>query len=586
MSARRPRSRRRLEPTDEWELLVPLFCWPEQENYEQIRPLVLFGESVVKRASEVGTSVSTLYRRIDRFETEGMESLFGAQRTPKRRLPPTIRRLIVDLKAEYPPVSLGEIANICYVHSGRKPSKHTVQRVLCEDPIPLKIIKRFDPYHQIPDARERRMAIVQLHSEGWTVKAIAGYLKTSKPTVYRVLKRWIEEGEDGLEDKPYGRPPGVRKVDLRAIEAVRRLQQNPELGEFRIHAALKQMGIDLSPATCGRILALNRRLYELGKPKGGLPQKKKEMPFKATSRHEIWTSDVRYLDHSLPETGNVYVISILENYSRAILASAVTLTQDTSAYLCVLYAAIERYGSPKRLLTDGGGIFRAKQALSIYEALGIAKEEIDRGQSWQSYIETTFNIQRRMADFHFARAQNWAELVAVHDSWVEAYNHQSHWAHRERKDTRRAPLEVLGWVSGRRHEPEKLERAFLCIRFARRLDSRGYARFRHWLVYGHEGLAKREAALWLSKENLTIEYEGQLLSRYEVSYIPGSSEHFREVKSQTLFETPYVLPQGRLFELEETEWLKAVKVGEYALRRRSQRAQALQEALFSYTEAL
>jgi hypothetical protein len=40
------------------------------------------------------------------------------------------------------------------------------------------------------------------------------------------------------------------------------------------------------------------------------------------------------MDHSLPETGNVYVISILENYSRAILArSALTLTQDTNAYL-------------------------------------------------------------------------------------------------------------------------------------------------------------------------------------------------------------------------------------------------------------
>lgn len=49
-------------------------------------------------------------------------------------------------------------------------------------------------------------------------------------------------------------------MDLKAIDAVRRLQQNPELGEFRVHAALAQMGIiDLSPATCGRILALNRK---------------------------------------------------------------------------------------------------------------------------------------------------------------------------------------------------------------------------------------------------------------------------------------------------------------------------------------
>ena len=111
---------------------------------------------------------------------------------------------------------------------------------------------------------------------------------------------------------------------------------------------------------------------------------KKKMPFRAYKRHGIWTADVRYIDHDLPPPeleGNAYVIAVLENYSRAILASCVSRSQDTSAFLRVLYSAVERYGSPERLLTDGGAIFHAKQALSVYETLKIAKEEIDRGQS-------------------------------------------------------------------------------------------------------------------------------------------------------------------------------------------------------------
>jgi putative transposase len=582
VSASGRRGRRRVEPTDEWELLVPLFEWPEQESYEEIRPLVLFGSSVAERAEEVGTSASTLYRRMDRFEIEGMESLFDSRTAKRRRLPPSIRRLIVELKAEHPPLSLGEIASICYVRFGRRPSKHTVGRVLSEEPIPLKMMKRFDPYHQIPQPTDRRLAVVSLHSEGWSAKSIAGYLRTHKSTVYRVLKRWIEEGEEGLEDRPHGRPKGVRKVTLKDIEAVRRLQQNPELGEFRVHAALAQMGIHLSPATCGRIMALNRRLYGYGKSKGG-PRQKKQMPFASSRRHQYWTIDVRYVDRHRVG-GKVYAISILENHSRAILASAISLRQDLTSYLSVLYAAVEHYGSPETIVTDGGAIFCANQANAIYEALGIAKEEIERGKPWQSYIETTFNIQRRMADWHFARASSVPELVAVHDGWVDAYNHQSHWAHRERKDGRRCPLEVLGWVSGRRHEPEKLARAFFSTRFARTLDQRGYARFRHWLIYGNEGLARCEAALWLSKENLTVEYAGEPLSHYEVEYVANTGR-LREVKNPTLFETTYALPQLRLFELDDTEWLKALKVGEYALRR-SWRPQALQEVLFSYTEAL
>ncbi len=65
--------RRRIEPTHDWQLLLPLFEWPEQERYEQIRPLMLFDVSVTERAAEMGTSTSTLYRRLARFAEEGLE---------------------------------------------------------------------------------------------------------------------------------------------------------------------------------------------------------------------------------------------------------------------------------------------------------------------------------------------------------------------------------------------------------------------------------------------------------------------------------------------------------------------------------
>ena len=46
------------------------------------------------------------------------------------------------------------------------------------------------------------------------------------------------------------------------------------------------------------------------------------MPFAATYRHEYWSVDVRYIeDHQLEQRKPVYVISVLENYSRALLAS-------------------------------------------------------------------------------------------------------------------------------------------------------------------------------------------------------------------------------------------------------------------------
>jgi putative transposase len=419
-----------------------LIDWPEQLAYELIRPVVLFGRSSAQRAQETGTAERTLRRKARRFDQAGMFSLF-ADGTPqsasdRRFLPPPLRQLIVDLKAEYPPFRLAEIAQICYVAFGRRPSPHTIQHILATGPVPQQTWRRYPRYSDILDPAERRLAIIRLHSEGWTVTCIAGYLRTTRRTVYLTLQRWVEEGVRGLDDKPHTPIQPAQKIDLRVMNEVRKLQENPELGEFRVHAALLQIGIKLSPRTCGRILALNRALYGLDKP-ARAPHEPKPMPFQASRRHQYWTVDVRYLDMHQLGGGMIYVITILENFSRAVLASAVSRTQDLTAYLMVLYAAIRQHGSPEALVSDAGSIFKAKEAMRIYTTLGIRKEQIDKKQAWQSYIETHFNVQRRMADWHFARAETWTELVATHDRFVADYNYQVHWAHQNRQNDRPVP---------------------------------------------------------------------------------------------------------------------------------------------------
>lgn len=276
----------------------------------------------------------------------------------------------------------------------------------------------------------------------------------------------------------------------------------------------------------------------------------------------------------------------MDNHSRCILARVVTKTQDLASYLSVLYRAVERYGSPEALVTDSGSVFLANRAKAIYAALGIAKHEIEKGKPYQNYSETTFNIQRRMADHYFAEAESWQELVAAHDRWVEDYNAQRHFAHEDREDGRRSPAEVLSFLTGLRYHPEDLKRAFFSTSFARVLDPLGYARLMHWRVYGEEGLAKQEATLWLDAETLTVEYQGEALARYDVEFQMGAGK-LRKVERPQLFETVYrrSRPQLRLFDLAHIEWLKAIQTNEYAPRR-PYGPQALQEVLFPYAEAL
>lgn len=338
------------------------------------------------------------------------------------------------------------------------------------------------------------------------------------------------------------------------------------------------------------MLKANREAEGLAKPRRS-PHAKRQMPFEASYRHEYWTADVRYVEHSIPETGQAYALSVLENYSRAILSSAVTLSQDTNAYLSVLHAAIERHGSPGTIVTDGGGIFRSERAKAVYRSLGITKAEIEKAQPWQSFIETNFGLQRRLADHFFARAETWEDLVAEHDLWLERHNAQRHQAHEDREDGRRSPSEVLvGPLTLLRHHPGDLTRAFFSTRFVRRLDALGYARIRHWRVYAEEGLARCEVALWLGDGDLVVEHRGQTLSRYDVSFSPGETK-LGSVTNPRPFATRYRPPQLKLFALEEALGeggrLEALGLEEgYAPRSRSKKPEALQGALFSYLEAL
>jgi putative transposase len=559
------RKRPRVEPTDDLQEILPLCWWPEQVEYERIRQPVLFGTSVTEeRAEQTGVSRRTLQRRIARFGEEGMEGLFQTEAAKKQKLPPNIRRFIVDLKAEYPPFNLNEIANAVRACFGRKPDVRSVERVLDGAARPLRLERNYPRYHEM-DPGEGRAAVVELRVDGWSAKAIEQAISASDaPPSTRSSEEDRAGGSGGARRQAPRRASGVRKVTLAAIEEARRLARNPQIGAFRVHAALKQKGFDLSRATCGRILARVREIYGYEKPKAGSGAKK-PMPFASKRHHEFWTADVRYLDmldEELLADGMVYAITILENYSRALLASSVTRRQDLNAFLSVLYRAIQHYGPPEAFVTDSGSIFLANRAQAIYRALGIRKLEIEKGQPWQSYLQTAWGVQE-------------------------------HYAHQHRKKGKRSPSEVLSWVRTPRYQEEDLARAFFSARYTRTLDDLGYLILQRFRLYAEEGLAGTEVAVWVAEDSLTVEYGGEALCRYEVECEPAngvsSVGRLRSVKAHTLFETSIIVAQLRLFDLGEVlgeeGWMQVLKLDEYALRQ-PRRPDELQQVLFPYTEAV
>jgi len=420
--------------------------------------------------------------------------------------------------------------------------------------------------------------VVRLYLEGWNIASIAGYLATKRDRVYAALRRWFAEGLPGLADQSRAPKHPARKVDLQALAAIRRLQANPELGGFRVSAALEQQHIFLSPRTCRRILALHRDLGAARRP-SVTPRAPQSHPFAATRRHQTWSVDIRYIeDHGLDTAKPVYVIAILENFSRALLASLLSPRQDLTAYLVVLREAVQRFGAPEIVVSDSGGVFLAKQAQAIYHALGIEKREIERGRPWQNYIEANFGTMRRMADYHFAQAATWPALHAAHARFFRDYNEQKHFAHEGRTDERHSPARVLGFVHGAWCDPAALDRLFR-VRAHRRVDRAGCVRFRNWRFYGERGLAGAEAAVWALGETLTIEYATDTLAQYTAVFEPDQ-RRIRAIKDPRLFATRYPAPQPMLPALAALAWQPALRLSAYAARRKRASAPETQVPLF------
>jgi len=193
---------------------------------------------------ETGVSKTTLYFKANLFDQAGMASMLPPTPPPeipkqdKRALPPPMRQAIVDAHAEYPGLSLHEIARMCYVQFNRRPSHHTIQLVLADGPSPSRTTRRFPHFDEIADPAERRRVIIRLHADGWMPLSIAEYLGTSRQTVHTTLRRWVEEQFAGMEDKSHARHKRALKTDLKAMQTVKRLQENPELGAYRIHAVM------------------------------------------------------------------------------------------------------------------------------------------------------------------------------------------------------------------------------------------------------------------------------------------------------------------------------------------------------------
>ncbi len=542
-----------VEPTGEFAQLQLGFVDQTQWRYELIRPLVLFANRTPQqRAQETGTHPDTVRKLQRRFRQQGMLGLLPDHvevviRGRMARVPEAVRQEIDRLKALYGGFHYRELARILFIKFGAPIDHKTVKAIWQESPVACQGHLGLWDYHAQPDRYHARLQVIKLYYHGWDKVSIRRFLKVSRPTVDAWIERFEMEHVAGLMDKSRAPKAPARKIWLPLMVQVYHLQKaHPDAGEFRLWSLLGRT--DISVRTIGRVMALNRLVYDdiPHVPKKGVKKAPGPHPYKARARHQYWFIDGRQMDVALDGV-KWWSLVMLEGYSRTILAGAIAPTEATWVALLVLYTACMRYGVPDTLISDSGGAYTSNDFEAVCARLHIQHEAIQstKGESYQNLVETHFNIQRRLYDYQFSLAHTPVELARRHQAFIQTYNTTAHQGLLKDQRLPPIPLEVLGAAKGRMYAQEELARHFSHALFPRTTNPHGCVTLHSYHFYVEEGLPKTQVLLWVSGEQLRAVFENVVLAEYRCRY-DWHDRKVKNIREGVLYPTRFASPQGSL----------------------------------------
>jgi transposase InsO family protein len=546
--------------SDEDQLQYP-FVDRVQRRYEVIRPIVLIGDrTAAQRAQETQLHPETVRDLTRRFRQQGMLGLFPEHTEiviPSRgkQVPEEVLEELARLKALYDGFGYRELARIIWHQTHYQVDDKTIKKLWQQSPVPVQGELPFHTYHRQANRYQARLQVIKLYYQGWTKISISRFLHVSRPTIDHWIGRFEAEHFAGLVGQKPG-PKSPHKIWFPIMVEVYHLQKaHPDAGEFRIWSLLARH--DISVRTVGRVMALNRQVYD-DIPHHRPSEAKKPTqphPYKAIRHHQYWFIDGRMMDFELAGV-RWWSIIVLEGYSRTILAGAVAASEASWVALMVLYTACLRYGVPECLISDSGGAFTSNEFKAVCSRLGIDHKPIEstKGESYLNWMETHFNVQRRLFDYQFSLTTTPVEFERVHQTFIETYNTTAHQGLLKDQFDPPIPIEVLGEAKGRLYTQDELARKFSRALFPRTTNRYGCVTLHSYHFYVEAGLPQTQVFLWIYGEQLRAVLDHVVLAEYHCRY-DLRKHKVKDIRDGVFYTTRFASPQGSLLPLNPQESL-------------------------------
>lgn len=224
--------------------------------------------------------------------------------------------------------------------------------------------------------------------------------------------------------QPKGETPGN-------LELMRRLDEQytrtPFYGVERMTAWLRQQGYAVNPKRVRRLLRLMGLEAIYPKPRLSVPGagEARRYPYllrglTITRANQVWSTDITYIRM---HHGFLYLVAVLDWYSRYVLAWQLSNTLDTGFCLQALEGALQQ-GHPAIFNTDQGVQFTSLTYTTRLERAGIQISWDGRGRALDNVFVERLWRSVKWEEVYLTDYQTVAEAMSGLDRYFRFYNHE------------------------------------------------------------------------------------------------------------------------------------------------------------------
>ena len=222
-----------------------------------------------------------------------------------------------------------------------------------------------------------------------------------------------------------------RPENQKNLEIMRRIDEQytrmPYYGVRRMTAWLNQEGYGVNPKRVRRLMRLMGLEAIYPKPKTSQSNKQHRVyPYLlknmcVTKPNEVWAADITYIPM---EQGFVYLMAIMDWYSRFVLSYRISTSLDTSFCVEALEEALSKYPPPDIFNTDQGSQFTSDAWIETLKRCDIDISMDGRGR----YLDNIF-VERlwrsvKYEDVYIKQYETVREVKGGLKEYFHMYNYQ------------------------------------------------------------------------------------------------------------------------------------------------------------------